>query len=76
MLDIAKLRAELEKNRGDPGKVAFMIRSNPEIEEAGLAEIAWWLSKEDYGCSYRDVAGLIDDLERWRRKERALREKR
>ncbi len=48
--------------------VAFEIRSNPEIAEAGLDELAWGLSSPRAGyTSYNDVKGLIDDLERWRR---------
>ena len=68
MLDVGKLRAELEKYRHDPGMVAFMIRSSPEIEAAGLDDLAWALSAPYAGyTSYNDVVGLIDLFERWQR---------
>ena len=66
MLDVGKLRAELEQRRDDPGLVAFMIRSSPDIAAAGLMEMAWLLSSPRFGtASYNDVKGLIDDLEKW-----------
>lgn len=69
MLDITKLRAELEKNRCDPSLIAYILRDNPEIKEAGLSEVAWFLSKHEDGCAYQDVAGLLDDLEKWQKSQ-------
>jgi DNA-directed RNA polymerase subunit F len=65
MLDIKKLREELEKYKHEPWMVPMMIEHNEDIRKADLDTLTGLLASREYGCSYNDVAGLIDYLEKY-----------
>lgn len=70
MLDIAKVRRELERYRGNPAMVAQMIKCDAEIAKAGLEEDAWRFANPDrWQTTYEDVVGLIDRLEAWQKEQ-------
>lgn len=57
-------RESLKNNPSDPGLAVQFVKHLPELEELGLADLAWLLAGEQYGCSVNDVHGLLDDIVR------------
>ena len=65
---VAYARAVLEREPNDPGFALEFVKHLPELEMYGLADLAWMLASGEYGCSYNDVVGLLDDIDRAARK--------
>jgi len=60
---VARAGEALGRNRSDPGLALQFVKHLPELEDYGLVDLAWLLASEEYGCSYNDVKGLLDDIE-------------
>ena len=56
---IALARSNL---KSDPGLAVFIVRDLPEVEEAGLDDLAWTICR--HGCSQDDATDFLDRLEK------------
>jgi hypothetical protein len=68
-IDIAGWRNVLNNNKRDPGLTAWRMKDLPEIEAAGLKDLAYALSMNDSNASVNDVSGMIDLLEEFLQRE-------
>mgnify|MGYP001618453606 CR=1 FL=1 len=61
---IVEARRLLRDYADEAALAAYFIRDRPEVEAAGLTDLAWLLAGERYGCHRNDVLGLIELLEK------------
>jgi len=60
MIDITDLKKRCAKR--DPSLAVYMVRDTPEVEAAGLKDLAWALC---FGCHRNDALGFFELLEEY-----------
>lgn len=58
MIDIAEMKKKCDER--DPSLAVFMVRDLPEVEAAGLKDLAWCLC---YECTRNDALNFFELLE-------------
>jgi hypothetical protein len=62
---LARGRQRLTKDPGEPSLALIEIMDIPEMEDAGLARLAYLLWTGKHGCHRNDVTGVFELFEEW-----------